>query len=274
MANRAREALEKRVQKAILQASLFRWESAVVISLSLLLAVFGPNVVGFIPGWAWLLGGLGAEGALVYSSLTDPEFGRKVVADLLSYEFRPERLRDKRLQQQVNEALDYRSRIEKAIRERRDSVLKDELTQTAGQIDEWLENIYDLAQRIDRYQQEKDILARDQQRAEARIAELERQLAAEDNATLKQQIQVTLDSTRRQLQTLDTLNDTIQRARLQLENSLTHLGTIYSQTMLVEAKDIDSGRARRLRQEIADEVTELSDVLLAMDEVYTAENTA
>lgn len=274
MANKAREALEKRVQKAILQASFFRWESAAVISLSLLLAVFGPDFVKFVPGWAWLVGGLGAEAALVYSSLTDPEFGRKVVADLLNYEFRPERLRDKRLQQQVNEALDYRSRIEKAIRERRDSVLKEELAQTASQIDEWLENIYDLAQRIDRYQQEKEILARDRNRAEARIAQLDRQLTAEDNPILKQQIQMTRDSTLRQLQTLDALDDTIQRARLQLESSLTHLGTIYSQTMLVEAKDIDSGRARRLRQEIADEVTELNDILLAMDEVYAAENAA
>jgi hypothetical protein len=44
--------------------------------------------------------------------------------------------------------------------------------------------------------------------------------------------------------------------------------------MLVDAKDIDSGRARRLRQEIAGEVTELNDILLAMDEVYTAENAA
>jgi hypothetical protein len=274
MANRAREALEKRVQRAILQASFLRWESAVVISLSLLLAAFGSNFIQFVPGWAWLLGGLGAEATLVYSSLTDPEFGRKVVADLLSYEFRPERLHDKKLQQQVNEALDYRSRIEKAIRERRDSVLKDELTQTAGQIDEWLENIYDLAQRIDRYQQEKAILARDRQRAETRLAQLDRQLVAEDNPVLKQQIQVTVDSTRHQLQTLDALDDTIHRARLQLENSLTHLGTIYSQTMLVDAKDIDSGRARRLRQEIAGEVTELNDILLAMDEVYTAENAA
>jgi outer membrane protein TolC len=78
----------------------------------------------------------------------------------------------------------------------------------------------------------------------------------------------------RQLDTLASLDDTIQRAKLQLENSLTSLGTIYSQTMLVDAKDIDSGRARRLRQEIADEVTELHDVLIAMDEVYSAEGSA
>jgi hypothetical protein len=68
------------------------------------------------------------------------------------------------------------------------------------------------------------------------------------------------------------LDNTIQRAELQLENTLTPLGTIYSQTMLVDAKDIDNGRARRLRQEIDEEVNELNDVLLAMDEVHTAKS--
>jgi hypothetical protein len=271
MANKARQALEKRVQKAILQESVFRPESALIIALTLLLAFFLPGQIDLIPNWAWLLGGAIAEGVLVYSSLTDPAFGRKVVANLLKREFRPERLRDKRLQGQINEALDYRSRIEEAIRERRDTVLKNELSQTAGQIDEWIESIYDLAQRIDRYQQEGQILQRDRKRAETRLSELRREIAAEDNPVVKQQIQVTIDSLSRQLETLDTLDNTIQRAELQLENSLTNLGTIYSQTMLVDAKDIDSGRARRLRQEISDEVSELHDVLVAMDEVYSAE---
>lgn len=236
--------------------------------------MFVPNYIEFIPGWAWLLGGAVAEAGLVYSSLTDPEFGRKVVAQLLQSTFRPERLHDQKLQRQVNQALDYRSRIEKAIRERRDSILKDELSETASQIDEWLESIYDLAQRIDRYQQEQRVLSRDRERAEARIQDLKRELAAEDNPVVKKQIEVTLESKQRQLDTLDTLDNTIQRAELQLENTLTHLGTIYSQTMLVDAKDIDSGRARRLRHEIAEEVDELNDVLLAMDDVYSAESAA
>lgn len=274
MANKARQSLQKRVQKAIFQAAFFRLESALVISLTLLLTVFGSNLVEFIPFWAWLIGGAVAEGILVFSSLSDPIFGRKVVANLLQDEFHPEHLRDKRLQQQMNEALDYRSRIEEAIRRQRNTLLKDELSQTAGQIDEWLEHIYGLAQRIDNYQQEQKILARDRNRAESRMAQLQKELAHEDDAILRKQIEETLHSMQRQLDTLQTLENTIQRAELQLENSLTNLGTVYSQTMLVGAKDIDSSSARRLRQEISDEVDELQDVLLAMDEVYSAESAA
>lgn len=273
--SKARVALEERIQKAVWQESFVRWESGVVLALTAILTTFsalGLPLVEFVPYWGWLLGGVLAEAGLVYSSVLDPAFGERVVAKLLKDEFKPERLQDKNLQRRINEALDYRSRIEKGIRERSDSVLKDELAQTASQIDDWLENIYDLAQRIDRYQQEREILHRDRVRAESRVTQLKADFEMAKNPAIKEQIQTTLDSLQRQLQTLQTLEGTIQRARLQLEGTLTHLGTIYSQTMLVDAKDIDRGSARRLRHEIAEEVTELNDLLVSMDEVYTADS--
>jgi hypothetical protein len=276
MSENGRPSLEERAQKAILQESFYRWESAVIISLALLLAVLSNNVefLNVIRPWMWLLGGLIAEAGLVYSSLSDPKFSQKVVEKLLHHDFQPERLQDKHLQEQIKEALDYRSRIGAAIRERNDTMIRDELSQTAAQIDEWLEHIYSLAQRIDKFQQEQKIVARDRKRAEIRIQQLEKELALETDTAVRQQIEVTLGGLRRQIATLDSLESTIQRAELQLENTLTHLGTIYSQTMLAEAKDIDSSRARRLRHEIAEEVTELNDMLVAMDEVYTAEGSA
>ncbi len=273
--SKAREALEKRVQKAIWQESFIRWESGVVLALTAILTTFsalGLPLVDFVPFWGWLLGGLLAEAGLVYSSVLDPEFGRRVISKMLQHEFKPERLKDKKLQEQMNEALEYRSRIEKGIRERTDSLLKDELAQTASQIDDWLENIYDLARRIDRYQEEREILQRDHRRAKTRVAQLEAEFNKVQNPAVREQIQTTLNSLQRQLETLQMLEATIQRARLQLESSLTHLGTIYSQTMLVDVKDIDRGSARRLRHEIAEEVTELNDLLVSMEEVYTAES--
>ena len=269
-----KESLEKRVQKAMLQHAVLRWESAVVIAITLLLTVFAPLIdsVGFLPAWTWLLGGLVAEAALVYSSYTDPETGRKVVAEMLQDEFEPDRLSDRKLQSQVEEALDYRARITAAIRERRESVLKDSLSETAAEIDEWLESIYALAQRLDRYKQEKEILERDKKRAAERIRQLEARSDVETDPQVKEQIAVTAESMRRQISTIEALEKTMDRANLQLENSLSALGTIYSQTMLVGAKDIDSGRAQRLSRDVAEEVQELDDILQAMDNVY-AEST-
>jgi chromosome segregation ATPase len=208
----------------------------------------------------------------VYSSLSDSENNRHVVASMLQDEFQPERLADKKLQVQVEEALDYRSRITAAIRERRDSVLKDNLSETAGQIDDWLENIYNLARRLDRYQQEKTILERDKDRATVRLRELEQKLQNERDEAVTRQIKTTMENLQRQFDTIEKLEKTMDRANLQLETTLSSLGTIYSQTMLVGAKDIDTGRAKRLQQEIADEVHELDNVLLAMEEVYATNN--
>lgn len=271
MASEARETLEKRAQKAIFQYAFFRWESAALIALTLLgasAAAIFPEIP--IESWMFLLGGGLLEGLLVYSSLSDAEQNRQVVANMLKSEFHPERLSNKRLQSQVQEALEYRSRITAAIRERRESVLKDNLSATASQIDEWLESIYNLAQRLDRYQQEKEILERDKKRALARIRELKMKLQQEEDAAVRSQVETTVANLERQHNTILQLENTMERAELQLETTLSSLGTIYSQTMLVGAKDIDSGRAKRLRQEISEEVLELDNILVAMDEVYAS----
>ena len=272
-----KEPLEKRAQKAIIQESFFRPESAAILAITMIL-----TAASIIARWSgvdlpifssvhpllWILGGALVEGILMFSSITDARFREEVVAKLLRTEFKPEGLRDKRLQQQISEALDYRTRIEQGIGEQGDGMLADELRQTASHIDEWLENMYDLALKIDRYQDQRAVLDRDRKRAESRLVQLQRAQEREDNPALKKQLQGTAENIQRQLQTLSQLDDTIKRASLQLENSLIHLSTIYSQTMLVDAKDIDRARARRLRQEISEEVTELNDLLVSMDEVY------
>jgi hypothetical protein len=91
---------------------------------------------------------------------------------------------------------------------------------------------------------------------------------------VKEQIEETISVKERQLKTIETYDKTMERAQLQLDTTLASLGTIYSQTMLVGAKDIDSGRAKRLRQDISDEVQELDNILVAMDEVYAGSSEA
>jgi hypothetical protein len=272
MSNDNEKSLEARAQQAILQYAFFRPESAVVIALTLLLSFFAPQAIEFIPWWVWLVGGLIGEGALIYSSLTDPEAHRRVVANMLQDEFHPERLDDSWLRQQVRDAFDYRTRITATIRERRDSVLKDHLAETASGVDEWLEEVYGLAQRLDRFQKEQDLHRRNREHASQRLRELHQQLETETAPAVRQDIEYNITSLERQLAAIEQLENAMERARLRLESTLTAMGTIYTQTMLVGAKDIDSGRARRLRQEISEEVTELGDVLSAMDEVYAEHN--
>lgn len=266
-----RESLEKRAQRAILQYAFFRPESAVVIALTILLAFFAPQYIEVLPWWAWLLGGIAGEATLVYTSLTDAAAHKRVVEQMLKDEYQPERLTNPWLQRQVEEAFKYRGLITAAIKERRDSVLKDHLADTAIQLDEWLEEVYGLAQRLDRYTREQELHTGNRQRAQARLIELERQLEGESTSAVRREIEYNIDSLRSQLEAIQQLENAMERARLRLESTITAMGTIYTQTMLVGAKDIDSGRAKRLRLEIDEEVNELGDVLSAMDEVYAAE---
>ena len=250
----ARESLEKQVKKAIFTQSIIRWESAVLISLTIAATAFGSRFLPQRPNWGWLVGGLLGEAGLVYSSLTDPEWARKVVAGLLQKEFRPDKLKSKPLQAQIEKALDYRSRINKLIRERSDSLLKDKLQGMAGQFDDWIEEIYILAKRLDSYLLERKQLQTNQRNAEERMAQLKHLLLKEDDAKVREEIETNIEGMQRQIETIETLDNTMARAQLRLENTLTAMGTIYPQTMLLGAKDIDSNHYAHLEQEISDEV--------------------
>ena len=270
--SKARQEIEKRATREMLIHSFFDWKSAIVLALVILLS-FGTWLAGraqVAPMWTiavWPIFGLISELALAWSNLNDPEFGRRVVADMLTEEFNPRKLQSKDLQRWVNGALDYRGRIEANIRQTRDGVLKDHLLDVADEIENWIENVYKIADRLDNYRSDS-IIRRDRQSVPARIASLENDLNQESDPDVRAQIQSTLQNKQTQLTHLEQLDNAMQRAELQLESTLSALGTVYSQTLLVGAKDIDSGRAKRLRQDIADQVTGLEDLLVAMDEVY------
>jgi hypothetical protein len=265
--------LERRAWRAMLVNAFFRWESAATIALTILLAFFLPQPFPGWQWWFWLIGGALAEAAVVYSSLSDPEFRSRVVREMLRQEFDPEEVQDAKYRGYLEQAIEYRERIEEAVARRRKGILRDHFEETARQIDDWIRNIYQVARRLDGFD-EDDLIHRDLERVPRRIEELEQQLANEDDPRVREQLEETLGAKRDQYENLQQLGNDMQRAELQLEHSLTAMGTIYSQLLRVGAKDVDSSRVRRLRDEMADEVRELQDVLDSMDEVYETSSIA
>ncbi len=259
--------IERRALRAMIANAIFRWESAATISMVILLAFFLPKPFPGWQWWFWLIGGALAEVAIIYTSLTDPEFSRQVVADMLQQEFNMEALDDQRLKNYLARALEYRERIEGALTRRRSGVLQDHLKETARQVDKWISSIYEIARRLDQYEKD-DLIQRDRQSVPARLKRLQEELAKEDDPRVREQLQETMRAKELQHSNLNQLENSMQRAELQLENTLTAMGTIYSQLLLVGAKDVDSGRANRLREEVAEEVLGLQDVLDSMDQVY------
>jgi hypothetical protein len=60
----------------------------------------------------------------------------------------------------------------------------------------------------------------------------------------------------------------MKQAQLQMEQSLTALGTVYGQVQLLNAEAINSGRAERLRNDILEQVKRLDDLVSSLNEVY------
>jgi hypothetical protein len=259
--------LESQAWRAMLLNAFLRWESAVIIALTIILAFFVPQPFPGWQWWFWLIGGALAEVALVYTSLTDPEFGRRVVANMLREEYDLNEIHTDKYRGYLQKAFEYRERIEEAITRHRRGVMRDQFQDTARQVDDWIRYIYQIARRLD-YYADDDLFRRDLETVPKRIGELQARLERENDARVRAQLEETLQAKEAQYDNLQKLDNDILRAELQLENTLTAMGTIYSQLGRAGAKDVDSGRVRRLREEMADEVNELQDVLDAMDEVY------
>jgi hypothetical protein len=60
----------------------------------------------------------------------------------------------------------------------------------------------------------------------------------------------------------------MENADLQLDSTISSLGTIYSQLLLVDSKDEEGSRISRLQEEISEQVYQLEDLTEAMDDVY------
>ena len=268
----AQSILEERAKKAILWNAFMRLESAITLGATIAVPAIltAMDVQLFsMPNWGWLVAGLTAYGGLVWSSFSDDEANHKVVEEMLAQQYNPKKLKSKRLQAKINEALDYRGRITAQINKRSEqSALKVQLLSMADQFDDWLRELYDLTQRLDAYELEKPRLKASYESAHQQITKLTKRLNRTRDQQVKDEINANIISLSRQIDAIESLHNTMSRAELRVDNTVAAMGTIYPQTLLLGAKDIDSSRYKRLQQEIQEEVSGLGDVLYAMDEVY------
>jgi tetratricopeptide (TPR) repeat protein len=268
------QELERKAGRAILTRSIYRWESAVIIAFTLSLAFLTlagaiPALFGLFQWWFWLALGTLGEVGLVWSSVKDPEFRAKAVAEMFREKFKARDITDRALRQQVEKALEYRDRIDEAINKSREGVLRDHLKDVSQGITDWMENVFRLARRLDSYQAD-DMLRQDMQSVEPAIEVLKKRLALEDDDTVKRQISQAIAQRQIQRDNLRKLQNVMEQALFQLESTLTAMGTVYSQMMILGSRDVASGQAQRLQQDIADQVQALQDVVHTMDEVYQA----
>lgn len=262
-----RTEIQKRAQSAILQYAVFRWESALIIALAILLFVFVPHPFPWWHPLLWLALGLLGLAALVYSSLTDADANAKVVLRLFQEQYDPSRIKDKALRQDVDTALEYQRRIEMQVRQQQRPLFRQRMEETANQLTDWVANLYALALRLDSYRRD-DLLAQQRSTLPQELQKLTEQRKRSTNADTQAQLDQVVAGKTRQWQTLRDLDERMTQASLQMQQSLTALATIYSQIQLVDAQQVESGRTERLQQDIQNEVNRLGDLVNSINEVY------
>lgn len=263
----AESTLWRRAWRTILMHAITRPESAITIALAIITIGLFPRPFVFWRWWFWLILFLVAELLIVYTSIRDERTAEQVVGEMLRERYNPVTITRPTLRAQVERALQYRQSIQHQVDSTRRGVLRDHLAQTADSVDEWLGQVYALAQRLDRLSADP-IIQKDLQAAPGEIARYRTRLEQADDDGVKQQLQQAITSKETQLSNLEQLARTMERGQLQLENTVSALGTIYSQFLLLEAQDVESGRMSRLNQDIAEQVKSLNDVVSTLDELY------
>jgi len=201
------------------------------------------------------------------TTLRDDKVYRQVMDELFHQEFDIKKLRSPDLQQKLSKALEYRGLIVKEIEREEEPVLDDYLSNMAHGLEDWIAQIYRLAQGLDVYWHDP-VIARDMETVPKELEEFKKLLTGEKEDSVREELENTIAIKRSQWDTLKNLRETMAKAQLQLESTLSAMSTVYTQTVLLGAKDVHSSRAQRLQEDMKEQVSALADISATMDEVY------
>ncbi len=262
-----RQTPAKQARSMLLRSALMSPQSASIMIVALL--GFGLNISFLgLPTALWLV--FGMVGMLVYvmATLSDPNAITEAVDRLFIHQFNPADIRNLRARQRLQQALEYVDNIQK-LGLQQGGAMRVQIDSTVSEIRDWVEQIYKVARRIDLYE-DNTLINRDRARVPDDLKVLQQRLKNETDERVKAELQETIRLKETQLSNLKALDTNIKRADIQLENTITALGTIYAQVQLLDAKEVDGRRTSRLRQDIRDEVLSLKDTIEALDEVQSS----
>ncbi len=172
---------------------------------------------------------------------------------------------DERSQLYLEQAQDYQTKIANAFKSPSESSGPRNPELVTPQIDNLIKAIEDLVKRISSLRQ-NEVIRRDLQSVPKAIKDLESRLKAENDAVIQAQLERTLQNRRKQFESLEALQNTIKRAEIQIESTLSQLGTIYSQ-LLTGQSTSQVADYSRLAADVDEEVQVLNDYLSALREV-------
>ncbi len=169
------------------------------------------------------------------------------------------------MQDQYQQALAYQAEIQRLAKQPRNELDRDRLNAVVVRVEWWVQAIVDLASRVDQFQQ-NELLRADRKRVPKAIADLQKRLNEEDDPLIRRELERTLASRQQQQAALDQLESNMRWAEIKIENTVSMLGTIYSQLLMGQSKG-QVADYRHLLHEVNEEVAALQDYLDALTEV-------
>jgi hypothetical protein len=265
MSQKATDKVRERALGAILTNAVVRWESLVTLAVTGILFLFVPHPFPWWEPWYWLVAGAIAEGALIASALTDPEAAQEAVSREFESRYDLNEIKSPVSRQRLQSAMEYRRNMLKLVK-RHEGAMRVSLQQTVSDINDWIGHMYNLALHIDAFDS-NELVERDRKMVPQQLEKARQRLSRETDPGVQRDLENQVKLLEQQQSNLEATVNSVKRAEIQLESTLSSLGTIYAQMSLLGTKEVDSSRAQRLRLEIQDEVASLQDTLEAMDEV-------
>ncbi len=262
-----KDELRERAWRAIVSQAFYSIESAVIIALSIVLFGLGYQPFEWWQPVYWLLFGVVAEAVYLGVTVTDSQAAQRAVSDMLTAQYDPDSIKNPRARDRLKRALEYRRLIGEAAL-KHSGAMRVSLEATASEINDWIERIYLLARRLDEFE-ENDVISRDRRMVPLEIRNLRRRLQHEEASDVRAELEEVIQTKEMQLANLRALENNVKRAEIQLDHTLSALGTVYTQMQIIDARDVDSARAQRLQEEIREEVLSLSDTIAAIEEVHS-----
>lgn len=258
---------EKKARSAAISYAFFRIESAVIISGTLLLIMFYPKPFPNWPVWAWPALGLAALAIIVISSLTDKKVNTQVHLSVLQGQFETRKIQDTSLREEFEKTLEYQRYIEIQVQQQQDHGLKRRLVGILPQLSDWIDVAYQLTLRLDAYWKDP-LLAQERASVAKELESLNSRMQFENNAKIRKQLEDVLDSKRKQWDWLRALDDRMQQAETQLEQSNVDLAKIYSHVQFISAQSVAEGAFDDLQSTIDTQLALLRNLAGLISEAY------
>ncbi len=259
--------IRNRATGAILRNAILSWQTAITLIITVILFLFVnvSDVIPFFQPWMWLVLGGVAEAAFIGVTLSDPQAAQAAVSQQFETKYDLGQVKSRVSRDRLRSAMEYRRNMLE-LAKRANGAMRTHLMTTVDDINDWIGHMYDLARHIDSFE-ENELVERDRRMVPQQLDKTRQRMEKETNPDVRRELERQVNQLEQQLVNLEATVNSVRRAEIQLESTLSSLGTIYAQMARLGSKEVDSGRAQRLRLEIQDEISGLQDTLEAMDEV-------